>query len=125
MSDHIIKAYQSLPVTFSHGDGCYLWDTDGKRYLDALSGISVTSLGHNYPAVTAAIQQQAATLLHTSNLYSISWQQKLADLLCQTANMDRVFFANSGAEANEAAIKLARLYGHQQEISNPQIVGHW
>ncbi len=122
MSDHIIKAYQSLPVTFSHGDGCYLWDTDGKRYLDALSGISVTSLGHNYPAVTAAIQQQAATLLHTSNLYSISWQQKLADLLCQTANMDRVFFANSGAEANEAAIKLARLYGHQQEISNPQIV---
>ena len=122
MPDHIIKAYQSLPVTFSHGDGCYLWDTEGKRYLDALSGISVTSLGHNYPAVTAAIQQQAATLLHTSNLYSISWQQKLADLLCQTAGMDRVFFANSGAEANEAAIKLARLYGHQQEISNPQIV---
>jgi acetylornithine/N-succinyldiaminopimelate aminotransferase len=122
MSDHIIKAYQSLPVTFSHGDGCYLWDTEGKRYLDALSGISVTSLGHNYPAVTAAIQQQAATLLHTSNLYSIRWQQKLADLLCQTADMDRVFFANSGAEANEAAIKLARLYGHQQEISNPQIV---
>jgi acetylornithine/N-succinyldiaminopimelate aminotransferase len=122
MSDHIIKAYQSLPVTFSHGDGCYLWDTEGKRYLDALSGISVTSLGHNYPAVTAAIQQQAATLLHTSNLYSISWQQKLADLLCQTADMDRVFFANSGAEANEAAIKLARLYGHQQKISNPQIV---
>jgi acetylornithine/N-succinyldiaminopimelate aminotransferase len=122
MSDHIIKAYQSLPVTFSHGDGCFLWDTEGKRYLDALSGISVTSLGHNYPAVTAAIQQQAATLLHTSNLYSISWQQKLADLLCQTADMDRVFFANSGAEANEAAIKLARLYGHQQEISNPQIV---
>ena len=111
-----------MPVTFSHGDGCYLWDTEGKRYLDALSGISVTSLGHNYPAVTAAIQEQAATLLHTSNLYSISWQQKLADLLCQTANMDRVFFANSGAEANEAAIKLARLYGHQQEISNPQIV---
>jgi acetylornithine/N-succinyldiaminopimelate aminotransferase len=122
MSDHIINAYQSLPVTFSHGDGCYLWDSDGKRYLDALSGISVTSLGHNYPAVTKAIQQQAATLLHTSNLYSISWQQKLADLLCQTADMDRVFFANSGAEANEAAIKLARLYGHQQGISNPQIV---
>jgi acetylornithine aminotransferase len=122
MSDHIIKAYQSLPVTFSHGDGCYLWDTEGKRYLDALSGISVTSLGHNYPAVTVAIQQQAATLLHTSNLYSIGWQQKLADLLCQTADMDRVFFANSGAEANEAAIKLARLYGHQQDISNPQIV---
>ncbi len=122
MSDHLVKAYQSLPVSFNHGDGCYLWDSNGKQYLDALCGISVTSLGHNYPALTAAIQEQAATLLHTSNLYSISWQQKLADLLCTTANMDRVFFANSGAEANEAAIKLARLYGHQQGIANPQIV---
>ena len=122
MSDHIVKAYQSQPVTFSHGDGCYLWDTEGKRYLDALSGISVTSLGHNYPAVTAAIQEQAARLLHTSNLYCIGWQQKLADLLCETAAMDRVFFANSGAEANEAAIKLARLHGHHQGINNPQIV---
>jgi len=122
MSNHIVKAYQSLPVNFSHGDGCYLWDSEGKRYLDALCGISVTNLGHNYPAVTAAIQQQAASLLHTSNLYTIGWQQKLADLLCQTSDMDRVFFANSGAEANEAAIKLARLYGHQRNISEPQIV---
>ncbi len=122
MSDHLVNAYQSLPVNFTHGDGCYLWDSDGKQYLDALCGISVTSLGHNYPPLTAAIQDQAATLLHTSNLYSISWQLKLADLLCATANMDRVFFANSGAEANEAAIKLARLYGHQQGIKNPQIV---
>jgi acetylornithine/N-succinyldiaminopimelate aminotransferase len=122
MSDHIVKAYQSLPVTFSHGEGCYLWDSEGKRYLDALCGISVTSLGHNYAAVTAAIQQQAATLLHTSNLYSIGWQQKLADLLCQTAGMERVFFGNSGAEANEAAIKLARLHGHRQGVKNPQIV---
>jgi acetylornithine aminotransferase len=122
MPDHIVKAYQSLPVNFSHGDGCYLWDTEGKRYLDALCGISVTSLGHNYPALTAAIQQQAASLLHTSNLYTIGWQQELADLLCQTIAMDRVFFANSGAEANEAAIKLARLYGHQRGIDEPQIV---
>jgi acetylornithine aminotransferase len=122
MSDHIVHAYQSLPVEFSHGDGCYLWDKDGKKYLDALCGLSVTSLGHNYPQLTAAIQQQAKTLLHTSNLYSIGWQQKLADLLCETAAMDRVFFANSGAEANEAAIKLARLHGHQQGIRNPQIV---
>jgi acetylornithine/N-succinyldiaminopimelate aminotransferase len=122
MSDHIVKAYQSLPVTFSHGEGCYLWDSEGKRYLDALCGISVTSLGHNYAAVTEAIQQQAATLLHTSNLYSIGWQQKLADLLCQTAGMERVFFGNSGAEANEAAIKLARLHGHRQGVKNPQIV---
>jgi acetylornithine aminotransferase len=122
MSDHIVNAYQSLPVEFVRGDGCYLWDKDGKQYLDALSGISVTSLGHNYPALTSAIQQQAETLLHTSNLYSIGWQQKLADLLCETAAMDRVFFANSGAEANEAAIKLARLHGHRQGIRTPQIV---
>ena len=122
MSDHLVHAYQSMPVSFTHGDGCYLWDSDGKQYLDALCGISVTSLGHNLPALTAAIQEQAATLLHTSNLYSITWQQKLADLLCESAQMDRVFFGNSGAEANEAAIKLARLYGHQQEIDNPQIV---
>ena len=111
-----------MPVSFTRGDGCYLWDSDGKQYLDALCGISVTSLGHNLPVLTAAIQEQAATLLHTSNLYSITWQQKLADLLCENAQMDRVFFGNSGAEANEAAIKLARLYGHQQGIDNPQIV---
>jgi len=122
MSDHLVKAYASMPVNFTRGDGCYLWDSDGKQYLDALCGISVTNLGHNLPPLTSAIQEQAATLLHTSNLYSIGWQQKLADLLCQSAHMERVFFANSGAEANEAAIKLARLYGHQQGIDNPQIV---
>lgn len=122
MSNHIVKAYQSLPVSFTHGDGCYLWDDEGKRYLDALSGISVTSLGHNFPALTAALREQVGLLLHTSNLYNIGWQQKLADLLCESAGMDRVFFANSGAEANEAAIKLARLYGHQQGIDKPQIV---
>lgn len=122
MSNHLIKAYQSMPVSFVKGDGIYLWDESGKRYMDALSGIAVTSLGHNYPAVTEAIQQQAGELIHTSNLYTIEWQKKLADLLCQTAGMDRVFFANSGAEANEAAIKLARLYGHQKGIKNPQIV---
>ena len=122
MSDHLVNAYRPLPVTFTHGNGCYLYDSEGKQYLDALCGISVTSLGHNYPPLTAAIQEQASTLLHTSNLYDISWQQKLADLLCTAAQMDKVFFANSGAEANEAAIKLARLYGHQQNIANPQIV---
>ena len=122
MPDHLVNAYRPLPVSFTHGEGCYLYDSDGKQYLDALCGISVTNLGHNYPPLTAAIQEQASTLLHTSNLYSISWQQKLADLLCASAQMDRVFFANSGAEANEAAIKLARLYGHQQGIESPQIV---
>ena len=122
MSDHLVHAYQSLPVSFTHGDGAYLWDEAGKQYLDALSGISVTNLGHNYPAVTSAIQEQAGKLLHTSNLYAIGWQQKLADRLCEAAQMERVFFANSGAEANEAAIKLARPYGHQREIDKPQIV---
>lgn len=122
MSKHLISAYQPLPVSFSKGDGIHLWDQDGNQYLDALCGISVTSLGHNYPAVTQAIQQQAATLIHTSNLYSIEWQQKLADLICELSGMDKVFFGNSGAEANEAAIKLARLYGNKQEIKDPQIV---
>ena len=122
MSDHLVKAYASLPVNFTHGDGCYLWDSDGKQYLDALCGISVTSLGHNLPPLTDAIREQAGMLLHTSNLYSITWQQKLADLLCENSGMERAFFGNSGAEANEAAIKLARLYGHQRGINNPQIV---
>ena len=122
MPSHLINAYRSLPVNFTHGDDCYLWDADGKQYLDALCGISVTNLGHNYPPLTAAIQEQAATLLHTSNLYSITWQSRVADLLCAVTEMDRVFFANSGAEANEAAIKLARLYGNQQAVKNPHIV---
>ncbi len=122
MSDHLVTAYQSLPVSFTRGDGCYLWDSDGKRYLDGLCGIAVTSLGHNFPPLTAALQEQAATLLHTSNLYTIPWQQKLADRLCAAAGMERVFFGNSGAEANEAAIKLARLHGHARGIRSPQIV---
>ena len=122
MSRHLISAYQSLPISFTRGDGIHLWDEDGNQYLDALSGISVTSLGHNYPAVTEAIQQQAATLIHTSNIYSIEWQRKLADKLCALSGMDKVFFGNSGAEANEAAIKLARLYGNKQAIKDPQIV---
>jgi acetylornithine/N-succinyldiaminopimelate aminotransferase len=122
MSDHLISAYNSLPISFTRGDGIYLWDLENNQYLDALCGISVTSLGHNYPAVTEVIQQQASTLLHTSNIYTIEWQKKLADRICQLSEMDKVFFGNSGAEANEAAIKLARLYGHQQGNKDPQIV---
>jgi acetylornithine aminotransferase len=122
MSKHLISTYSPLPVSFSRGDGIYLWDSDENQYLDALCGISVTSLGHNFPAVTKAIRQQAGNLLHTSNIYNIEWQQKLAHRLTQLSGMDRVFFGNSGAEANEAAIKLARLYGHQRGIKNPQIL---
>ncbi len=122
MPGQLISAYNSLPLSFARGDGIYLWDADDKQYLDALCGISVTSLGHNYPAVTEAIQQQAGTLLHTSNIYTIEWQQKLAHRICELSGMDAAFFCNSGAEANEAAIKLARLYGHQHGIKDPQIV---
>ena len=122
MSDHLITAYNSLPLSFERGDGIYLWDSEQKQYLDALCGISVTSLGHNYPEVTEAITQQAGKLLHTSNVYNIEWQQKLANLLTDLSAMDRVFFGNSGAEANEAAIKIARLYGNQRSIKDPQIV---
>lgn len=122
MSEHLISTYSPLPVSFSRGDGIYLWDSDENQYLDALCGISVTSLGHNFPAVTKAIRQQAGNLLHTSNIYNIEWQQKLAHRITQLSGMDRAFFGNSGAEANEAAIKLARLYGHQRGIKNPQIL---
>jgi acetylornithine/N-succinyldiaminopimelate aminotransferase len=122
MSEHLVKAYNTLSTSFTRGNGIYLWDTEEMRYLDALCGISVTSLGHNHPAVTEAIQQQASTLLHTSNLYTIEWQQKLAELICKLSGMDRVFFGNSGAEANEAAIKIARLYGHNQGNSDPHII---
>jgi len=117
-----MQTYARLPVTFSYGDGCWLFDEQGKRYLDALSGIAVCGLGHAHPAVTAALTQQAGRLLHTSNLYQVSLQQELGDLLTAQAGMDRVFFGNSGAEANEAAIKLARLHGQQQGIAHPAIL---
>lgn len=122
MTNHIMNTYLPLPVSFTRGDGHTLWDQNGKQYFDALCGISVTSLGHNHPAVTETIKQQAEQLLHTSNLYHIENQQTLSDLLCEQSGMDKVFFSNSGAEANEAAIKLARLYGQHKNISEPQII---
>ncbi len=122
MSDVLMHTYQRLPVTFDHGDGAWLVDTQGKRYLDALSGIAVCGLGHAHPAVTAALRDQAGKLLHTSNLYGIAEQEQLGEVLCRHAGMERVFFGNSGAEANEAAIKLARLHGHNRGIDKPAIV---
>ena len=121
-SDHLMKTYAPLDVCFDRGKGAYLYDNKGTQYLDALTGIAVCGLGHAHPAVTRAIQNQAGKLLHTSNLYCIQNQQQLADSLCHISGMDRVFFSNSGAEANEAAIKLARLYGNQQKIENPSII---
>ncbi len=121
-SDRLMKTYAPLDVCFDKGEGVYLYDDKGTQYLDALAGIAVCGLGHAHPTVTKAIQQQAEKLLHTSNLYCIQNQQQLAKQLCSVSGMDRVFFSNSGAEANEAAIKIARLYGNQQNIENPSII---
>ena len=117
-----MKTYAPLDVTFEHGEGAWLWDTNGQKYLDALCGIAVCGLGHAHPAITKTISEQAAKLLHTSNLYQIDKQQHLADQLCEVSGMSRVFFSNSGAEANEAAIKIARLYGNKNNIENPGII---
>jgi len=117
-----MPVFAGLPVAFTHGEGAWLWDTQGKKYLDALAGIAVCGLGHAHPAVTAALCDQAGKLLHTSNWYQIPLQEQLAERLCKLAGMDNAFFCNSGAEANEAAIKLARLYGHQRDILTPGII---
>ncbi len=117
-----MPTYGRLPVSFVKGSGAWLEDENGARYLDALSGIAVCGLGHSHPAVTKAICDQAGTLLHTSNLYGIPHQQELADRLCELSGMENIFFSNSGAEANEAAIKLARLHGHRKGIENPAII---
>lgn len=122
MTDTLMHNYAPLPVTFEKGEGAQLWDTEGKTYLDALAGIAVCSLGHAHPAVTKAICEQAGKLVHTSNIYTIKNQQQLADKLISLSAMDNVFFSNSGAEANEAAIKLARLYGHSKDIDKPAII---
>ncbi len=119
---HLMNTYARLPIAFSHGDGCWVTDTDGKCYLDALSGIAVNTLGHNHPVLVAALAAQAGRILHSSNLYRIPQQEQLADKLAALAGMDEVFFCNSGCEANEAAIKLARLYGHQLGVDSPAIV---
>jgi acetylornithine aminotransferase len=117
-----MNTYGRLPVAFDRGEGVWLWDTDGRRYLDALSGIAVTGLGHAHPRVVQAIADQAGRVIHTSNLYRIPEQERLADTLCRLSGMDRVFFCNSGCEANEAAIKLARLHGHHRGIEQPVVV---
>ncbi len=122
MTTHIMPTYARQAVTFERGEGAWLWDNCGKRYLDALAGIAVCNLGHAHPAVHQAICKQSETLIHTSNLYGVEMQARLADKLCQLSGMDNVFFCNSGTEANEAAIKLARKYGHQQGIDEPVIV---
>lgn len=122
MRSHVMPTYARLPVTFERGEGAWLWDTQGRRYLDAISGVAVCSLGHAHPAVREAICAQAGKLLHTSNLYQIELQETLATELARASGLDKVFFCNSGAEANEAAIKLARRYGHGRGIAEPAII---
>src|SRR6185295_1336150 len=119
---HVMNTYTRLPVAFARGDGVWLWDDQGKRYLDALSGIAVCGLGHSHPRFVAALRDQVGKLIHTSNLYEITLQERLADRLALTSGMDNVFFCNSCCEANEAAIKLARLYGHKRDVESPAIV---
>ena len=121
MTTSIMPTYARLPVSFSRGEGVWLLDEQGERYLDALSGIAVCGLGHAHPAVTKAITEQAGRLVHTSNLYAIANQQRLAELLVELSGMDSVFFGNSGAEANEAAIKIARACGHARGVDAPRI----
>ncbi|HHF7347476.1 TPA: aspartate aminotransferase family protein [Legionella feeleii] len=118
----LITSYNPLPVTFTHGEGVWLYDDAGKAYLDGLSGIAVCGLGHAHPDVTRTIQQQAAKLLHTSNTFHIKEQELLAEKLVALSAMEQIFIANSGAEANEAAIKLSRLYGHKKGIETPSII---
>ncbi|HQZ87364.1 MAG TPA: aspartate aminotransferase family protein [Gammaproteobacteria bacterium] len=119
---HLMDVYKRLPVTFERGEGVWLWDTNGNKYLDALSGIAVSALGHGNPVLVNAIQTQAAKLIHTSNLYQIANQEKLADVLCRLTGLSQAFFCNSGAEALETALKLARLFGHEKGIDFPHIV---
>ena len=117
-----MNTYARLPITFTHGEGVWLWGSDGKRYMDGLAGIAVNTLGHAHPRLTAALTQQINKLMHVSNLYQIDEQEAVADQLCALSKMQEVFLCNSGCEANEAAIKLARLYGHQQGIETPAII---
>ena len=118
----LMSTYQPLALSFTRGLGTRLWDQQGREYLDAVAGVAVTNVGHSHPRLVAAISEQASLLLHTSNLYSIDWQQRLAERLAQLSGLDRAFFNNSGAEANETALKLARLHGWKKGIEQPLVV---
>ena len=119
---HLMNTYNRLPVAFTHGEGVWLWDSNGKRYLDALAGIAVNTLGHAHPKFTAALCTQINKLIHVSNVYQVREQEQLADKLCALSHMQELFLCNSGCEANEAAIKLARMFGHNKGIETPNII---
>ena len=119
---HLMPVFGRQPISFVRGRGSYLYTEDGTEYLDALTGIAVCGLGHAHPTITEAIADQAATLIHTSNLFEVPWQTAAAQKLAQVAGMEEVFFSNSGAESNEGAIKIARKFGHMQGIASPKII---
>jgi acetylornithine/N-succinyldiaminopimelate aminotransferase len=119
---HVMKTYGRLPMGLSHGKGCWVWDTEGKMYLDALAGIAVNTLGHAHPKLVPALQDQVSKLIHTSNYYQVPLQERLAAKLVELSGLSNVFFCNSGLEANEAALKIARKYGHDKGIERPEIV---
>ena len=121
-SPHVMNTYGRLPIALSHGQGCHVWDTDGKRYLDALGGIAVNTLGHKHPKLVPALQDQVAKMIHCSNYYHVPDQERLAAKLVQLSGLSNVFFCSTGLEANEAAIKLARKFGHDKGIERPEIV---
>ena len=121
-SPHVMNTYARLPIALTHGQGCRVWDSNGKRYLDGLGGIAVNTLGHNHPRLVPALQDQIAKIIHSSNYYHVPGQETLAKKLTELSGMSNVFFCNSGLEANEAAIKLARKFGHDKGIERPQIV---
>ncbi|WP_312376306.1 aspartate aminotransferase family protein [Stutzerimonas nitrititolerans] len=119
---HLMRAYARQPVSFVRGNGARLWDEQGVEYMDAIAGVAVTSLGHAHPEIAAVIAEQAGMLLHTSNVFRIDWQERLGERLCALAGMQKAFFCNSGAEANETALKLARLHGHRKQVTTPKIL---
>jgi acetylornithine aminotransferase len=119
---HVLDTYGRLPIALSHGRGCWVWDTQGRRYLDALAGIAVNTLGHAHPKLVPALQDQVAKLIHTSNYYEVPLQEQLAAKLCEISGLQGAFFCNSGLEANEAALKIARKYGHDRGIDRPEII---
>ena len=119
---HVMSTYGRLPIALSHGKGCRVWDTEGREYLDALAGIAVNTLGHGHPKLVAALQDQVAKLIHASNYYMAPMQEKLAAKLCEISGLSNVFFGNSGLEANEGALKIARKYGHDRGVERPEII---
>ena len=119
---HVLNTYGRLPIGLSHGRGCWVWDTEGRRYLDALAGIAVNTLGHAHPKLVPALQDQVGKLIHTSNYYQVPLQEHLAARLCEISGLSGAFFCNSGLEANEAALKIARKFGHDKGIARPEVI---